>query len=332
MARTISIFNNKGGVGKTTYMFHVAHLLASTSLTVLMVDCDGQANLTAHTLRNAAIRKSWSPDGNSIWKNIEQVAKGVGDVGQRSPIQFNPRYPTLYIVPGDLRLTDFEDRLGDTWSAAKGGSEAAVRVQSAIHRYIKWAANKIKADVVLVDLGPSLGAINRAVLASSDYFIIPMAPDLFSIEGTRNLGEKLVLWHREWAQCHQAWNGNDVELPDGTPKFLGYVIQSHNIRNNSEKMTRGWNMFGRIIEQNVQSNIVDKLTTIDQVVDWADGSYNLGMIPNLHSLIPYSQAARKPVFDCSYGDGLQGAHVTRAAESRDHFSGIVDIIRQTLVW
>lgn len=38
----IAIFNNKGGVGKTTYLFHIAHLLADNGFTTLMVDCDSQ--------------------------------------------------------------------------------------------------------------------------------------------------------------------------------------------------------------------------------------------------------------------------------------------------
>jgi hypothetical protein len=159
-----------------------------------------------------------------------------------------------------------------------------------------------------------------------------MAPDLFSIRGTENLGTKLQLWHNEWRQCHAAWQGTDVELPPGRPKFLGYVVQSHNLRNDQHGMTRGWRIFGGIINQMVQNNIVNLLTPLDQVVDWDNSDYNLGLIPNLHSLIPYSQRAKKPVFDCSYSDGLQGSHVTRAADSRAHFTGIVEIIKNTLDW
>jgi chromosome partitioning protein len=51
----VSLFNNKGGVGKTTFLFHVAHRLADIGKTVLMVDCDSQCNLTAYSLPEAAI-------------------------------------------------------------------------------------------------------------------------------------------------------------------------------------------------------------------------------------------------------------------------------------
>jgi chromosome partitioning protein len=167
MAKTISIFNNKGGVGKTTYMYHVAHLLSRRALTVLMVDCDSQCNLTSYTIQDGEIRRAWRDDGNSIFQVIDPVYRTTGDIRQRTPTKISQNHE-LYLTPGDLRLSDFEDLLGDTWSSARGGSEPALRAQSAIHRYIQWAADKVRADIVLVDLGPNLGALNRAALATSD--------------------------------------------------------------------------------------------------------------------------------------------------------------------
>jgi cellulose biosynthesis protein BcsQ len=85
MTKTISIFNNKGGVGKTTYMYHVAHMLSRRDLTVLMVDCDSQCNLTAYTMPDADIRRAWRDDGNSIFQVIDPVYKTTGDIRNRAP-------------------------------------------------------------------------------------------------------------------------------------------------------------------------------------------------------------------------------------------------------
>jgi chromosome partitioning protein len=148
MAKTISIFNNKGGVGKTTYMYHVAHLLSRRRLTVLMVDCDSQCNLTSYTIQDAETRRAWRDDGNSIFQVIDPVYRTTGDIRARAPTKVSDEYG-LFLTPGDLRLSDFEDLLGDTWSSARGGSEPGLRAQSAIHRYIQWATRRVRADIVL---------------------------------------------------------------------------------------------------------------------------------------------------------------------------------------
>ncbi len=186
--------------------------------------------------------------------------------------------------------------------------------------------------MVLLDLGPNLGALNRAALATSDYFITPVAPDLFSIQGTENLGNKLLTWRKEWDQSNAAWTG-ELSIPKGRPKYLGYVVQMHNMRSNSENgMTLGWSIYGQELEPAIRENIVKKLSAVGQVIDWDDGKFKLGQIPNLHSLIPYSLEARKPVFDCGSADGLRGAHIRKAAESVQHFEGMVEILETVAGW
>jgi chromosome partitioning protein len=323
----ISLFNNKGGVGKTTFLFHVAHVLAESGRKVLMVDCDSQCNLTAYALPDRAIEKAWEENGNSIYRAIELVARGIGDVRNRAPSQLRPN---LFLFPGDLLLSDFEDLLGDTWNAAKGGSEPALRTQSAIYRSILQASEKAAAEVILVDLGPNLGSLNRAVLGGSDYVIVPVAPDLFSIRGAENLGSKLAKWRKEWDQCNDAWSGGSFTIPKGRPSFLGYVIQQHNIRDNASGMTQGWRIFGNRLESAIQTYVVDRLRPLGQVRDGQAGEFNLGKIPNLHSLIPYSLEARKPVFQCTSSDGLKGAHIQRARESKQLFQPIANAIVNVL--
>lgn len=322
----ISLFNNKGGVGKTTFLYHVAHVLSDQNRRVLMVDCDSQCNLTAYALQDKAIEKSWEDGGNSIYRAIEQVARGIGDIRNRAPSQLRTN---LYLIPGDLLLSDFEDLLGDTWNAAKGGSEPALRAQSAIYRTIVQSAEKVEAEVVLVDLGPNLGALNRAVLGGSDYVIVPVAPDLFSIRGTENLGNKLAKWRKEWDQCNSAWNGS-IQIPKGRPSFLGYVMQQHNIRNNASGMTQGWQIFGNRLESAIQKQIVDRLAPLGQVQNNPTNSFNLGKIPNLHSLIPYSLEARKPIFHCTGSDGLRGAHIGSARDSKKLFIPIANAIQSVI--
>lgn len=314
--KSIAFFNNKGGVGKTTLLYHVAHVLAEEGHTVLMVDADSQCNLTAYAMSEKQIEKAWEDAGNSIWRAIEPVARTIGDIRNRAPAAVGTN---LSIMPGDLVLSVFEDLLGETWNSAKGGSEAALRAQSALHRAVIAAAEKAQASIVLIDLGPNLGALNRAMLSGSDYFVVPIAPDLFSIRGTENLGSKLVKWRREWDQANAAWSGTGLILPHGMPKFAGFVTQQHNLRNTTAGMTQGWQLFGSRVEAAVQDNIVAPLSPLGQVVASSVLDRELCKIPNLHSLIPYSLEARKPVFRCTSSDGLKGAHIEKARESRSQF-------------
>jgi hypothetical protein len=233
-------------------------------------------------------------------------------------------------MPGDLLLSDFEDLLGDTWNGAKGGSEPALRAQSAIYRSILQSAEKVDAEAVLVDLGPNLGSLNRAVLGGSDYVIVPVAPDLFSIRGTENLGSKLEKWRKEWDQCNEAWSDKSLQIPKGQPVFLGYIVQQHNLRDNTSGMTQGWRIFGDRLRSAIENNIVGRLRPLGQIYENNSADFNLGKIPNLHSLVPYSMEARKPVFRCTGSDGLRGAHIQKARDSEKLFQPIAKIIEAIL--
>jgi len=102
------------------------------------------------------------------------------------------------LLPGDLALSAFEDDLSSEWLSCLGGRPRSFRIMSAFHTVLTRAAERHAADFVLVDVGPTLGAINRAALVASDHVVIPVAPDLFSLQGLRNLGPTLRNWRGGW--------------------------------------------------------------------------------------------------------------------------------------
>ena len=296
----------------------------------LMVDCDSQCNLTAYTIDDAEIKKSWYDRGNSIYRVIQPVAENTGDIRLR---QASCVRENLFLIPGDIDLSIYEDRLGETWPSASV-QPASIRVQIAIYRYIKFAALKCNAQVVLLDLGPNLGALNRTVLGGCDYFITPLSPDLFSIKGTQNLGNKFVCWHDEWENNLRRWKKQESgvrleDLPSGKPKFLGYVTQQHNIRDTKSGMTKGWSIFGDQVDSAVRINIVQQLSPLGQSV--LKENYMLGKIPNLHSLVPYSLNAHKPVYKCNSSDGLKGEHISKAKNSKNLYFDVIDIIKDLII-
>jgi len=75
-----------------------------------------------------------------------------------------------------------------------------------------------------VDLGPNLGSINRAALIAADYVVIPWPPDLFSLQGLRNLGPAFEKWRREWKDRLDRKPPMDIELPSGRMQPIGYIV------------------------------------------------------------------------------------------------------------
>jgi len=98
--------------------------------------------------------------------------------------------PRLVLLAGDFGLSSFEDDLSTAWPECLASRPHAFQVMSAFWQVLTDAADAHHADIVLVDVGPSLGAINRAALVASDHVVFPVAPDLFSLQGLWNLGSR----------------------------------------------------------------------------------------------------------------------------------------------
>ena len=71
--KVMSIFNNKGGVGKTTLTFHLAHALVEMGKKVLLMDMDPQCNLTIHCLSEVIVQKIWEKEDDYIKMELEQT-------------------------------------------------------------------------------------------------------------------------------------------------------------------------------------------------------------------------------------------------------------------
>lgn len=125
-------FNNKGGVGKTTLAYHLAHMVARLGWRVLAADLDPQANLTSQFFDEEQLERFWDQDGaDTIVTAINPLLRGIGDVRVPVPHEATDR---LWVLPGDLDLSRFEDRLSESWPRSYEGNEGALRVTTAFHR------------------------------------------------------------------------------------------------------------------------------------------------------------------------------------------------------
>ena len=208
---TIAFFNNKGGVGKTSLVYHLAVMYAEIGISVVAADLDPQANLSTMFLDEDRLEELW-PDGGhrqTILGAVAPILSGLGDIDEPHVEEINPN---CCLVVGDLGLSRFEARLSAAWPACLDGDEAAFRTQSAFHRTMLKAAEMHDADAVLIDVGPNLGAINRAAIIAADFVVVPLGPDLFSLQGLRNLGPTLRDWRGEWQDRIDRRPG-DLDLP-----------------------------------------------------------------------------------------------------------------------
>jgi chromosome partitioning protein len=299
--KTLVLFNNKGGVGKTTLVYHLGHMLARLGHRTLAVDLDPQANLTSAFFDEERLEEIWDDGGGgeSLLKSIQPRISGTGDIAPAQTIEI---VDNLFFVAGDLGLSRFEDKLSQSWPGCFQNDENALRDTTSFFRITAEAGKDVNADVVLIDVGPNLGAINRSALLSADYLLVPLAVDLFSLQGLRNLGPTIRKWRQDWTTIKSLVSA-PFEMPPGTLVPIGYVVLQHAVRlDRPAKHFAKW--MDRIPdayrESVLGSSSKRKIPTPDPSC--------LAMLRNYRSLMPMAQDVRKPMFDLRPADGAIGSH------------------------
>jgi chromosome partitioning protein len=319
---TMALFNNKGGVGKTTLAYHLAHMISRLGYQVLAVDLDPQSNLTAVFLDEDALEILWRerdpmpssvfgrqrklfpsveiPDAaGTVADSVRPLLEQTGDVQFFTPIAITN---TLSLVAGDLALSGFEDKLSTSWPQGFTGDPGALRVTSAFHRIIQEAARQARADITIIDVGPNLGAINRAALLAADRVLMPLAAELFSLRGLSNLGPVLRGWRTDWQDLvlPRAKGTISAELPPGTMTPIGYVIMQPAMRLN--RPVRAYERWLQRIPVVYAESVLSKDSGSPE-----GRFHEIATLRNYQSLMPLAHDARKPMFDLRPGDGAIGA-------------------------
>lgn len=320
--KSIAFFNNKGGVGKTTLGYHLSWMFGELGYSVVAADLDPQANLTAMFLDEDRLEELW-PDGDhprSIHGSVSPILRGLGDISEPHVEEVNDN---LGLLVGDLGLSRFEARLSAAWPGCLDGDEAALRIESAFYRTILRAAEMREADVVLIDVGPNLGAINRAAIIAADFVLFPLAPDLFSLQGLRNLGPTLREWRREWNDRLGRWpDGSSLTLPSADITPAGYVVIQHAVR--SGRPVQAYRKWLRRIPEVYRTEAFGDRDTGS--VPAADDVNCLATLKHYRSLMPMAQEARKPMFHLKAADGALGGHIHAVQDCYRDFENLATTI------
>jgi cellulose biosynthesis protein BcsQ len=320
-AKRLTVFNHKGGVGKTTLTYNIAAQLSSLGKRVLLVDSDPQCNLSAYVIDGEVLDdlldKSDGPDGKTVWTAMKPIAEATGPFHEVSPIELSS---SLYLLPGDIRVSDFEEELNDFWRECLQRKRKGFAGTMALSELVNDVCDEYEIDFVFYDSGPNIGPLNRIILLDCDYFIVPAACDLFSVRALKTLGRSLYTWISQWQTILELAPPELYLLP-GLPKFLGYVPQSYSVYRGG--IVRNQARYLSLLEVSVQSDIIALLSKFDVAIPGAPSK--LGEIKDFGTLVAASQTEGVPIYEVRTAGTPDQKSAARAA-----FRAICEkIIRQT---
>jgi cellulose biosynthesis protein BcsQ len=312
----IAFFNHKGGVSKTTSVFHIGWMLASQGKKVVLVDCDPQCNLTG-LLLDYDHSEEYPFESKGEVLNIRD---GLAPAFEARPVPLRPvllqKVPAvegLYILPGHVGLAEYESQLSIAHELSASLS-ALQNIPGSLRWIIDLTAASVDADFVLVDMSPSLGALNQNLFTTSDAFIIPMAPDFFSAMALRSLARVLPRWYA-WstrAGEQEVLKNSAYPWPSKTPKYVGSIVQNYRTRSRDGKEAAPTRAYQKwfdallTVKKDVllpsleESGLLLAKKTYLEANSPSDEF--LVEVPDFNSLIAISQQISKPVFALTKDD------------------------------
>lgn len=246
--KIISLFNNKGGVGKTTLAFHLSNILSEMGHKTLIIDLDPQCNLTICGMDEEDLHKIWEEedpfieDFDSAKNKMSQVAfenflkspktihfllkpseDGVGEIPSNPPpIALSAN---LDLLPGRLTIHKYENRISERWNGAYSGDPLSIRTITRIRNIAEDYSKMHGYEFVIIDTSPSLSSLNKVIISTVDGFLIPALPDMFSLYGIRNIGNALSQWKKELETIYGLISSEKrMKFPTNFVRFLGYTV------------------------------------------------------------------------------------------------------------
>ncbi|MEH2415977.1 ParA family protein [Nostoc sp.] len=342
MVHKIALFNHKGGVSKTTTTFNLGWMLASKGKRVILVDTDPQCNLTGIAL------KEETEDDEARIENIYNTHSNI-KTGLAPAFESQPRaieavdcipiegQEGLFLLPGHVGFAEYEVTLGIAQELS-GSIQTLKNLPGAISDLLEKTAHKFNADYILIDMSPSLGAINQNLLMTSDFFLVPTTADFFSVMAIDSLSRILPKWCNwaNMASVNPILKEAAYPFPEFTLKFLGTIVQNYRIIRGKE--TVAFQTWIEKIENTVTHKLLpvleqNKLLLPKQVYtkQGMNGSFTLTKISNFNSLIAISQEHSTPVYaltpeQLDQKGVVLGANQKKQNEFRKTFSELADKI------
>ncbi|WP_322470673.1 ParA family protein [Hydrogenophaga sp. SNF1] len=316
--KSVAMFNNKGGVGKTTLLCNLAaYLSIQMGVRVLLVDCDPQCNTTQLVMGEEFASSFYWNDHHEPATTIADLMRPIQEGDSQISDQFAPIYRDRNrfqcdVIAGHPDFSFLEDRLSLAWSEVSAG-------QIGGYRKTNWArllCSKVAEhyDLILFDVGPSLGAINRSVLLGCDYFVTPMGSDIFSILGVRNiqrwLSDAIATYEHGVRRCDELTAGAldryDIpRVPSIRSGFVGYTLNQYLTKSKGGERI-ATDRYEEILRKVPQE--IAQLQANFGAPTLNGGDAKLGDVPHMYSLIPLAQTRAAPIGELASRDGIVGSH------------------------
>lgn len=328
-ATQIALFNHKGGVSKTTSTFNIAWKLAELGNRVMMVDCDSQCNLTGLVLEYSHEDEYLFEGGKN--SQPENIRDGLAPAFEARPVPLQPvklqpilGIEGLFVLPGHVGLSEYESTLSIAHELSNSLT-AFQNIPGSLRHLFNITAIENDIDYIIVDMSPSLGALNQNILSTSDAFIVPMAPDFFSAMALRSLARILPKWQKwsEKASKTDLLIEADYPWPNTHPKYLGSIVQNYRRRARGDqeaRPTKAYQKWFDALKCAKEDDLLPRLEEIGYLLP-ADRYAAAGAslddflmeIPDFNSLIAISQTCSKPVYALSDKD-LQSTGIVLDAQ------------------
>lgn len=348
--KTLSFFNNKGGVGKTTLSTNVAYNFAQRGHRVLYVDCDPQCNATQLLLSEkqtsqiydgdpdpeVALRKSLT---KTVYGQFIPLREGEPEIDTDIPVYRSGRFK-LDVMAGHPRLSQIEDVMSSAWQMALGKETASFRRVHWAGQLVTEMEDEDRYDIIMFDVGPSLGPLNRTVLLGCDAFVTPTATDLFSYHAFGNLAR----WFDEWVDEYSGMAEINVEhwrdysasfekksrnlrIPGhggSQVSYLGYTTLEY-----VKKKSNGQDQLVGAFER-FRGKFAEEARRIGRALSQKETDYLLGHVPHMYSMPATAQDVHAPIAELAYVDGIKGSQ----GAQRDNYAGqikhVADAVHERL--
>lgn len=305
----------KGGVSKTTTTFNLAWYMSNLrGIRTMVVDLDPQCNLSQifldkepDELKERVFREEYPGQPEPMTSVGEALGEILNNRDLSVPVRTfkHQDNDNLYLLPGSLSVTDYEENL----ATAESIHQVYTRnIPGALHFVIQKCARECGAEVILIDTSPSMGCLNMVVVMSSTYFIIPCQADYFSLQAMRSVRKRITevsvgergTWLDRMVFLRQYTTKSAYPLPNRNPTFLGVITQMFTVKRGT--VTKHFRHYIDQIQSEVANLLVPALEGNGMILpleDYAnlrvESNYVLARVQNFNRFAPMAQEQGFPL-------------------------------------